>query len=199
MPKPWRRSTILKPVRTDPESLSEGDGDRVTVAVWDPFVRLFHWSIVASFAVAWFSAARWDDLHEWAGYAAAFLVAFRMVWGLVGTRHARFSDFVYSPSSVVSYLRDISVRREARYLGHNPAGGAMILALLTAMSLTAFTGWLETTDEYFGVGWVQDTHSYAAHGMLALAAIHVGGVALASFRHRENLVRAMITGRKRSL
>jgi cytochrome b len=199
MPKPLRRSTILKPVRTDPESMSEAGGGRVMVAVWDPLVRLFHWSIVASFAVAWFSAARWDDPHEWAGYAAALLVAFRMFWGLAGTRHARFSDFVRPPSAVISYLRDISISREARYLGHNPAGGAMILALLAAMALPAFTGWLETTDAYYGVAWVQDAHSYVAHGMLSLATVHVGGVILASFRHRENLVRAMITGLKRPL
>ncbi len=199
MRKPSRRLIILKPVRTDPEALGDAGGDHVMVAVWDPLVRLFHWGIVASFAIAWFSAARSDDVHMWAGYVAAVLVAFRLVWGLAGTRHARFIDFVRSPLAVIAYLRDISVGREARYLGHNPAGGAMILVLLAALLLTAFSGWLETTDAYYGVSWVQDTHSYAAHGILVLVALHVGGVALASVRHKENLVRAMITGRKRSL
>jgi cytochrome b len=167
------------------------------VAVWDPLVRLFHWSIVASFAVAWLSAANSDDIHMWAGYVAATLVAIRLLWGLAGTRHARFSDFVRSPATVIAYLRDISQNREARYLGHNPAGGAMILVLLAAMSLTAFTGWLETTDTYYGVAWVQDTHSYVAHAMLVLIGLHLCGVVLASVRHKENLVRAMVTGRKR--
>jgi cytochrome b len=196
MRKPWQRSTILKPVRTDPEGT--GDGDPAMVAVWDPFVRVFHWCLVTSFAVAWLSSAQWDAVHEWFGYAAALLVAFRLFWGLVGTRHARFSDFVYSPSVVVSYLKEILAKREPRYLGHNPAGGAMILALLAAMAATALTGWLETTDAYFGVAWVQDTHSYLAHAILVLAAFHVGGVALASLRHKENLVRAMITGLKKT-
>jgi len=168
------------------------------VAVWDPFVRLFHWSLVASFAVAWFSAARSDDVHTWAGYVAAMLVASRLVWGLVGTRHARFSDFVRSPAAVASYIRDIAAGRETRFLGHNPAGGAMILVLLAMMAATAFTGWLETTDSYYGIAWVQDTHGYLAYGLLVLVALHVAGVVLASLRHRENLVRALITGLKRA-
>ena len=199
MPRPSKWSPTLKPVRTDPETWSETGGGQHMVAVWDPLVRLFHWSTVASFAIAWFSAASSDDIHMWAGYVAACLVAFRLLWGLAGTRHARFSEFVRSPATVIAYLRDISASREARYLGHNPAGGAMILALLAALSLTAFTGWLETTDTYYGVAWVQDTHSYAAHAMLVLVALHVGGVVLASVRHKENLVRAMVTGRKRPL
>jgi len=179
--------------------MSDPGGGQTMVAVWDPLVRLFHWSMVASFAVAWFSAARSDDIHMWAGYVAALLVAIRLLWGLAGTRHARFSDFVRSPAAVIAYLRDVAVNREARYLGHNPAGGAMIVLLLAAISVTAFTGWLETTDTYYGVQWVQDTHSYVAHGMLLLIALHLCGVALASVRHKENLVRAMITGRKRPL
>ena len=99
----------------------------------------------------------------------------------------------------LDYLRDIAAGREARYIGHNPAGGAMILVLLATIALTAATGWLETTDSYYGIDWVQDTHSYAAHAMLVLVALHVCGVIVASLRHRENLVRAMVTGRKRPL
>ena len=185
-------------MRTDPEALNDPDGDQLTVAVWDPFVRLFHWSMVACFAVAWFSAAYSDDVHMWAGYVAAALVAFRLIWGLAGSRHARFSDFVRSPATVFGYLRDVAVNRETRYIGHNPAGGAMILVLLAAISLTAFTGWLETTDAYYGVAWVQDGHSYIAHFMLVLIALHLCGVVVASVRHKENLARAMITGRKRA-
>lgn len=197
MPRPSQRSTILKLVKTDPAHADAADGDQV-VAVWDPFVRLFHWSIVASFAVAWVSGARWEGIHEWAGYAAALLVVLRLGWGLLGTRHARFSDFVHPPQTVLSYLIDIAAAREDRYLGHNPAGGAMILALLTATGLTALTGWLQTTDAYYGVDWVQESHSWIAHAMLVLIALHLAGVVLASVRHRENLVRAMVTGRKRA-
>jgi cytochrome b len=165
--------------------------------VWDLAVRLFHWSLVASFAIAWISAEEWQDLHLWAGYAAAALVAFRLVWGLAGTRYARFRQFVRRPRVVVAYLRDVLSGREARYLGHNPAGGAMILALLLALAGLCLTGWLYTTDAYWGVEWVEETHELLANLLLALVGLHVLGVLLASLRHRENLVRAMITGRKR--
>ncbi len=165
--------------------------------VWDLAVRLFHWSLVASFAVAWISAEEWQDLHLWAGYAAAALVAFRLVWGLAGTRYARFRQFVRRPRVVVAYLREFLSGREARYLGHNPAGGAMILALLLALAGLCLTGWLYTTDAYWGVEWVEETHELLANLLLALVGLHVLGVLLASLRHRENLVRAMVTGRKR--
>ena len=167
------------------------------VAVWDPLVRIFHWSLAGSFAIAWLSSEYWDDLHEWAGYAAAALVCFRLLWGIVGSRHARFSDFIKSPATVIAYVKDIISAREARYIGHNPAGGAMILALLAAMGVTALTGWLETTDAYYGIAWVQFTHKLFAHGLFVLVLLHLGGVLLASIRHKENLVRAMINGQKR--
>ena len=165
--------------------------------VWDPFVRLFHWSLVLSFAVAWFSSHSSEAIHHWAGYAAAALILMRLFWGMVGTRYARFTQFVRSPTTVVRYLADMVTGREARYVGHNPAGGAMVVALLIAMITTALSGWMMMTDAYFGVEWVEAAHSVAAHGLLALVLLHIGGVVLASLRHRENLVGAMVTGRKR--
>lgn len=168
-----------------------------TFHVWDILVRLFHWSLVTSFAIAWITAEDWRDLHEWAGYAAASLIAFRLIWGIVGTHFARFSQFVRAPGTVIAYLRDVLSGREARYIGHNPAGGAMVLALLAAMAGLCFTGWLYTTDAYWGEDWVELTHEVLANVLLALVGLHVIGVMLASFRHRENLVRAMVTGRKR--
>jgi len=167
------------------------------VRVWDPLVRLFHWSLALSFAVAWLSANSWDDLHVWAGYAAGALVIARVAWGFVGTPYARFSQFVRPPTTVLSYLKAILRGDETRYLGHNPAGGAMIVALILAMFATAFTGWLLTTNAYWGVVWMQHLHHYLAHGLLLLVVLHLAGVVLASYRHRENLVRAMITGTKR--
>lgn len=169
-----------------------------TVKVWDPMVRVFHWCLVASFAIAWLSAEEWADLHQWAGYAAAALIGLRLVWGIVGTRYARFTQFVKSPRTVAAYLRDIVLGRERRYLGHNPAGGLMILALIACMSALCLTGWLYTTDAFWGVEWVEETHETLANVLLALVGLHVGGVILAGFRHRENLVRAMVTGRKRA-
>lgn len=164
--------------------------------VWDPFVRLFHWSLVLSFGVAWFTPRSAEAVHHWAGYAAAALILMRLLWGVVGTRYARFSQFVRDPTTVARYLSDIVTGSEARYLGHNPAGGVMVMALIAAMATTATTGWMMTTDAYFGVEWVENAHDLAAHGLLVLVLLHLGGVALASVRHRENLVGAMVTGRK---
>ena len=171
---------------------------RVWVRVWDPVVRLFHWSLVASFAVAWFTPTRSEDVHTWAGFAAAGLVSLRLIWGIIGTRHARFTDFVKRPYTVLTYLAAILRGTEPRYLGHNPAGGAMILALLAALLGTACSGWLMSTDTWYGDDRMVAIHSFCAHGMLALVLLHLAGVALASLKHRENLIRAMVTGDKRS-
>nr|WP_033838843.1 cytochrome b/b6 domain-containing protein [Mesorhizobium loti] len=167
------------------------------VRVWDRIVRSFHWALVLSFVTAWLTSHSSETIHHWAGYAAASLVAMRLLWGIVGTRYARFSQFVRHPATVLRYLLALVSGREARYIGHNPAGGVMVIVLIAAMGSTAMTGWLMTTDAYFGVSWVEAAHSLAAHGLLVLVLFHIAGVALASFRHRENLVRAMITGRKR--
>ncbi len=172
-------------------------GGASTVRVWDPFVRLFHWALVLSFAVAWLSSHSWEQLHDLAGYAAAALALSRVCWGVCGTRYARFSQFVRSPRIVLGYLAAIAKGNEARYIGHNPAGGAMVVALLLAMGSTAFTGWMLTTDAFWGVEWLQRLHNVLAHGILVLVLLHLAGVTLASFRHRENLVGAMIFGQKR--
>lgn len=168
------------------------------VRVWDLFVRAFHWALVLSFAVAWLTSHTSEAVHHVAGYAAAGLVVLRLLWGLVGTHYARFGQFAREPRTVLKYLAEIANGREARYLGHNPAGGAMIIALLLAMALTAFTGWMMTTDQYWGVEWVSRAHDWIAHGLLVLVCLHLVGVTVASLRHRENLVGAMLTGWKRA-
>jgi cytochrome b len=169
-----------------------------TVKVWDPLVRLFHWSLATSFVVAWISADEWDNLHIWAGYAAAALLAFRVVWGLVGPRYARFTQFVRGPAAVAAYLRDLLTGREARYLGHNPAGGAMIVALILGLAGLCLTGWMYTLDAFWGADWVEETHEILANLLLVLVGLHIAGVILASLKHHENLARAMVTGRKRT-
>ena len=168
-----------------------------TVKVWDPLIRVFHWSLVLSFAVAWLSADEWDDLHIWAGYAAAALVALRVLWGLLGPRYARFQWFVRSPATVLSYLSDLLHGREKRYLGHNPAGGAMIVAMILVLIGVSLTGWMYTIDAFWGVEWVEDAHEILANLLLALVGFHIVGVVVTGLRHHENLVWAMITGRKR--
>ena len=167
------------------------------IRVWDPFVRAFHWALVASFAVAWATSENWESVHDAAGYVAGGLVLLRILWGFAGPRYARFQQFVRSPRTVIDYLRAVGSGSERRYIGHNPAGGAMIVVLLAAMAATAVTGWLITTDAFWGSTIMQHGHSALAHGVLALVVLHLGGVALASLRHRENLARAMVVGAKR--
>jgi len=118
------------------------DKERRMVRVWDPLVRLFHWSLVAAFAVAWLTADELSTVHEIAGYVVAGLIAFRLVWGFVGSRNARFAHFLKAPGATLSYLGDMARGKERRYLGHNPAGAMMIVALLVMLSGTALTGWL---------------------------------------------------------
>lgn len=188
MPKP-ARAELAPPHAPDPRP-------KALVRVWDPIVRLFHWSLVAGFALAWFSANRAEDLHSWTGYAAGGLILLRLVWGFAGSRYARFASFVRGPRGVLRYLAAILRGDEARYIGHNPAGGAMVLTLMAGVLGLVVTGWMQFTDTWYGEDWVTNLHGWIAHAMLGLIGLHLCGVALASVRHHENLVRAMITGRK---
>ncbi|MBE0413731.1 cytochrome b/b6 domain-containing protein [Yoonia sp.] len=178
-----------------------------TVPVWDRLVRVFHWSLVAAFAVAWLSADELDALHRFAGYGIASLVAVRLVWGVIGTQPARFVRFVKGPRATLAYLGDMVRGHERRYLGHNPAGAAMIVVLLAALSGTAFTGWLSDEPARLalvpGAAWagkdlMEDLHEVLANFLMFFVVLHLGGVIVASVRHRENLARAMITGDKRA-
>ena len=177
-------------------SLHRGSSTGAPVRVWDLAVRIFHWSLVTSFAVAWL-AEEGESLHEIAGYAVLGLVAFRLLWGFVGTVHARFADFVPSPSVLIGYLRAMLAGRARRHIGHNPAGGAMIVVLLVMLALASGSGWLMTTDRFWGENWLEDAHEILSELTLVLIALHVAGVLISSIAHRENLVVAMITGRKR--
>ena len=178
-----------------------------SVRVWDPLVRIFHWTLVLSFAVAWVSADEFDTLHFWAGYTIAALVAFRVVWGVIGTRHARFTDFIYRFSTIKSYLIDLAALRPKHYLGHNPAGGLMVVILLLSLGLLTFTGmasvaidgigplagtWVESISGH----WMEDVHEAVANLVLAFVLFHIAGVLVSSLVHGENLVRAMINGKK---
>lgn len=180
------------------QAIADGARPAATIRVWDLFVRVFHWSLVVAFVTAFISAEEWDRVHEYAGYVAAGLVTMRVVWGFIGSKHARFADFVRGPLTVLGYLGDVLTGRERRTLGHNPAGGAMILALLAGIVTLGVTGYMLTLDAYWGVEWLEDLHELVASGMLVLVALHVAGVVIESLRHGENLIWAMITGQKRA-
>jgi cytochrome b len=165
------------------------------VAVWDPLVRVLHWALAGLVFTA-FLTSDTRPLHMAIGYTAFALAALRTAWGFVGPRHARFSDFVRAPAATLRYLAALARGRAPRHLGHNPAGGAMIMALLTLVVLAGASGWLSQTNAYFGILWVEDVHAFAGNGVIFLAIFHVAGVVASSLLHRENLVRAMFTGRK---
>lgn len=175
--------------------------------VWDPLVRIFHWSLAAFFFIAYLTEDDLLTVHVYAGYAVAGLVGFRLLWGVIGTRHARFSDFVTGPGAVRRYLGQLFTGKAPHYLGHNPAGAAMIIVLLASLAATAFTGAVLIAGDGQGplAGTVfaalsgesfEETHEFFANFTLFLVGLHVAGVVVSSLLHRENLVRAMITGRK---
>jgi cytochrome b len=190
----------------------------IEVRVWDPLIRVVHWLLAAAVIVDWFTdEPLW--MHTWLGYLAAALVVLRVVWGFVGPENARFVSFVRGPVVVFDYLAGLIRFSSKRYLGHSPAGGAMIVALLIMIAATAGTGMANLAADR-GEGplagviskverpprvpgqrrpplLMKQIHETVANVTLALVVLHVLGVVLASFAHRENLVRAMITGRKR--
>ena len=187
------------------------------VKVWDPLVRIFHWSVVVAFFLAYFVEAKDETLaiHVWAGYTVLGLVVFRIIWGFVGTEHARFSDFVYPPKRVFAYAFEVLRGTAQRYLGHNPSGGAMIFLLLIMLLAINISGIaVYGADQHMGplAGWfagtgegeemehmLEELHEVLSNVTMVLLAIHVLGVIVESLVHKENLVRAMFTGRKRAL
>jgi cytochrome b len=111
-----------------------------TVNVWDPLVRIGHWALVIAFFTAYFTEDDFITQHVWAGYVVGTVVIIRIIWGIVGSQHARFSDFIYSPSTVIGYIKNLVARKPQHFVGHNPAGGVMVIALLLSLSATVFTG-----------------------------------------------------------
>ncbi len=210
--------------------------DHRDIRVWDPLVRVFHWTLVAAFFTAYLSEGEPAWLHTNAGYLIVILLAVRLIWGLVGTRHARFSDFVTGPFTAVRYLVAEVAGRAPRTLGHNPAGGWMVIALILSLLATTLAGMalyaveegegplagviaagpeadaglgvarlmaVSDDDEYEEEDeageFFEDIHEFLANFTLFLVILHVAGVALGSFRHRENLVASMWHGYKRRL
>lgn len=166
------------------------------IHVWDLPLRLFHWSLAASFIVAFLTSEseRWRDIHVLAGYGMAGLIAFRVLWGFIGSRHARFANFIPTPARLGTYLDSLLSGKPEHHAGHNPAGAIAIIALLGLGILSTLSGWL--TYQEVGGDVLEKVHEFAANAMMLVVGIHLAGVAVSSWMHRENLVRAMITGWK---
>ena len=167
------------------------------VRVWDPFVRIFHWGLVACIALNEFVIDDGERVHQWIGYAASALVLARIVWGFVGTRHARFSDFWPTPARLRAHLADLLAGRHGAQAGHNPLGALLVLALLAVVLALGASGWLQTTDAFWGEEWLQELHEELAEALLGLAGVHVAAALLMSGVEHTNLVAAMVSGIKR--
>jgi len=178
------------------------------IKVWDPLLRLFHWSLLIAFVIAYLTQEEEYELHLMAGYVVLGLVCFRVVWGLVGSRRARFSDFVFPPAVTLRYLGDVIRGQARRYLGHNPAGGMMVLAMLISLLVIGISGVaLDAAENRAGplVGMklflyadvISEIHELFTDIISVLIPLHLLGVFFSSRAHQENLVRAMIDGRKR--
>jgi cytochrome b len=164
--------------------------------VWDPLVRVFHWSLVILFAL---NALILDDeskWHIWVGYGVAGLIAFRIIWGLAGSRYARFRSFPPSISGALEQARDMTTGRVKQHIGHTPLGAWMIYNLLAALAAIAISGYLMTTNAFWGVEWVEEVHEAAVSWAEISIVAHIAAVIFESRRTGVNLPRAMVTGYK---
>jgi cytochrome b len=179
-----------------------------TVKAWDPLIRVFHWSLVLSVVIAFISEDDWMNVHIWAGYAVSLLIGIRLLWGLVGTRNARFTSFVRSRRVVMQHLKGMLAFKTPHYLGHNPVAAVMVLLLLSSITLVAFSGIVMIAGEGQGPlahtmfsswngKWLEEIHEFLAHFTLLLILTHVSGVIFSSLLEGENLARSMLTGRKK--
>jgi cytochrome b len=157
---------------------------------------VFHWALALSFTGAFITAEseRFRDVHVVLGYTVLGLIAFRLIWGVLGTRYARFTSFAFGPREVIAYFKALLALRPQHFLGHNPAGSLAVYALLALGLLTGLTGYAHYNE--IGGEWLEDLHEGAANAMLAVVFVHIAGVILSSLLHRENLARAMVTGYK---
>ncbi len=179
----------------EPVPTAAGSSPR-NVLVWDVPVRVFHWLMVLSFAGAYLTAEseRWRLIHVTLGYTMGGVVAFRVVWGLIGSHPARFASFVKGPAAIGRYLRSMLGERPEHHLGHNPAGALAIVLMLAVAAAVTASGWALYND--LCGEWLEDLHEVAANLMLSVIGVHVAAVLISSHVHRENLVAAMIDGRK---
>ena len=166
------------------------------IRVWDAPTRVFHWLLVLSFAGAYLTSEseRWSLVHITLGYTLGGLITFRLIWGFVGTRYARFTSFVKGPSEVLQYAKSMATLKPKHFVGHNPLGAVAIVLLIVSGIAIVVTGYAAFNE--IGGEWVAELHEIASHIMLILVGIHIVGVIAASWLHKENLARAMVNGFK---
>lgn len=187
----------------------QGNGkSAVTTLVWDIPVRFFHWALVLLIGFSWLSGEmEWMEWHLYSGYAVLALVLFRVVWGFVGSTHARFSDFIYGPGALIAYIRTLPSRTAAKFAGHNPLGGISVVLILLCVLVQTGTG-LFSNDDILTEGplykhitkelsdWLTTIHKYNFNVLLGLIGVHIGAVLYYLFYKSENLIKPMFTGRK---
>ncbi|HEX9209258.1 MAG TPA: cytochrome b/b6 domain-containing protein [Bradyrhizobium sp.] len=168
-----------------------------TVEVWDLPLRLWHWALAICVLIAWFTPTVYDGLHRVVGYSVIGLLAFRLAWGFFGSRYSRFRMVAVRLRAAPRYLLNLRRGITGRYIGLNPAGTLMLVAVLLSLAVSVITGAMSVTVAFFGVWWIEDTHAWSSDAVIVLVVLHVAGVVLMGVLQRENLIRAMITGRKR--
>lgn len=167
-----------------------------SIDVWDRFVRVFHWSLVSCVLLDYFVLDDGETIHQWLGYVACALVLARIVWGFIGTKYARFSDFFPTPARIIKHLRHVINGEQDTHVGHNPMGAMMMFALMVLVVALGVTGFMQGLDAYWGEEWLMDLHDTLADMLMALVAIHaLAAIAMSRIEH-TNLIKAMITGVK---
>lgn len=171
---------------------------QTSIKVWDIPTRLFHWSLASAFTIAFITSEseRLQNIHVTCGYSVLGLIAFRVLWGFLGNTYARFGNFLRGPAEIMSYLRSLLNGHPEHHIGHNPAGAVAIVLLLVLGIASGLSGWANYSE--IGGHAMEEVHEFCANTMMAVVILHLAGVAVSSLLHRENLVRAMITGRKKA-
>lgn len=167
-----------------------------SVPVWDIWVRITHWAVALGIFANLLITEAGSDIHEYVGYAVAALVVSRLIWGFVGTRYARFTDFFPTPSRIKAHIDDLTQHRYQGHLGHNPFGALMMFGLWAVILGLGITGYLQTTDQFWGDDTIQELHEILANSMYVLVPIHVISAIMMGRLQKQNLVRSMITGKK---
>ena len=164
--------------------------------VWDRFVRVFHWSLVSCVTFNYFVLNDGKTLHQFVGYTAVTLVVARIIWGFIGSRHARFADFFPTPGRLAEHVRQVKSGQHVAILGHNPVGALMMLALMATVLALGTTGWMQTLDAYWGDEWLQNLHRNIGNVLIGLATLHALAAIVMGRMERTRLIKAMVTGVK---